>query len=153
MQANCTSRPSQWTWASQTLELQHDVVLKILHRSPKLALNLLHDMSARLRSSTEDAEELALLTVDERLIRQLYKLAEWSGTSVPGGTPDHRSGLSNGQRFKFAAFQGIPHENRKPWHVYCSSVGATVVVQQRGGPGTTLTAAARFAFSNPEVDP
>lgn len=70
------------TW---TLELAHDVLLECLRKSPTLALNLLQDLSARLRSSTVDAEELALLTVDERLTRQLHKLAEWSGVPVADG--------------------------------------------------------------------
>jgi CRP/FNR family cyclic AMP-dependent transcriptional regulator len=70
---------------TQTLELAHDVLLDCLRKSPTLALNLLQDLSARLRSSTVDAEELALLTVDERLTRQLHKLAEWSGVAVPDG--------------------------------------------------------------------
>jgi CRP/FNR family cyclic AMP-dependent transcriptional regulator len=70
---------------TQTLEIAHDVLLDCLRKSPVLALNLLQDLSARLRSSTVDAEELALLTVDERLTRQLHKLAEWSGVPVPDG--------------------------------------------------------------------
>jgi CRP/FNR family cyclic AMP-dependent transcriptional regulator len=70
---------------TQTLELQRDVLLGLLQQSPKLALNLLQALSARLRSSTEDAGELASLTVVERLERQLQKLAEWSGTPVPDG--------------------------------------------------------------------
>ena len=70
---------------THTLELAHDVLLDCLRKSPTLALNLLQDLSARLRSSTVDAEELALLTVDERLMRQLQKLAEWSGTPVSDG--------------------------------------------------------------------
>jgi CRP/FNR family transcriptional regulator/CRP/FNR family cyclic AMP-dependent transcriptional regulator len=70
---------------TQTLEIAHDVLLDCLRKSPVLALNLLQDLSARLRSSTVDAEELALLTVDERLTRQLHKLAEWSGVPVTDG--------------------------------------------------------------------
>jgi CRP/FNR family transcriptional regulator len=70
---------------TQTLELQRDVLLGLLQQSPKLALNLLQAMSARLRSSTEEAGELASLTVVERLARQLQKLAEWSGTPEPDG--------------------------------------------------------------------
>lgn len=70
---------------TKTLELAHDALLDCLRKSPALALNLLQDLSARLRSSTVDAEELALLTVDERLTRQLHKLAEWSGVSVADG--------------------------------------------------------------------
>lgn len=70
---------------TRTLEIAHEVVLSCLRASPTLALNLLQDLSARLRSSTVDAEELALLTVDERLTRQLHKMAEWSGVPVTDG--------------------------------------------------------------------
>lgn len=70
---------------TQTLELYHDTLLHCLQRSPALALNLLQALSSRLRSSTVEAEELASLTVIERLIRQLWKLAKWSGVPVPGG--------------------------------------------------------------------
>jgi CRP/FNR family cyclic AMP-dependent transcriptional regulator len=70
---------------TQTLELQHEVLLDCLRKSPTLALNMLQALSARLRSSTVEAEGLALLTVDERLARQLHKLAEWSGRPAPGG--------------------------------------------------------------------
>jgi CRP/FNR family cyclic AMP-dependent transcriptional regulator len=70
---------------TRTLEIAHEVLLTCLRKSPVLALNLLQALSARLRSSTVEAEGLALLTVDERLTRQLHKLAEWSGTPVTGG--------------------------------------------------------------------
>lgn len=70
---------------TQTLEVTHEALLDCLRKSPVLALNLLQSLSARLRSSTVDAEELALLTVDERLTRQLHKLAEWSGVPVKDG--------------------------------------------------------------------
>jgi CRP/FNR family transcriptional regulator len=68
-----------------TLELSHDTLLACLQESPTLGLNLLRALSARLRSSTVEAEELASLTVVGRLVRQLEKLAEWSGMPVPGG--------------------------------------------------------------------
>lgn len=70
---------------TQTLELQHRVLLRCLSESPALALNLLRVLSARLRLSTIESEEFASLTVVERLIRQLAKLAEWSGKPVAGG--------------------------------------------------------------------
>jgi CRP/FNR family transcriptional regulator len=70
---------------TQTLEISHDVLLRCLRKSPTLALNLLQDLSERLRSSTVEAQDLAMLTVDERLTRQLHKMAEWSGVPVPGG--------------------------------------------------------------------
>lgn len=71
--------------ATETLELQRDVLLYCLRNSPTLALSLLQNLSARLRYATEEAEGLASLTVAERLVRRLRKLAEWSGVPVPGG--------------------------------------------------------------------
>jgi CRP/FNR family cyclic AMP-dependent transcriptional regulator len=70
---------------SQTLELHRDALLRCLRRSPALALSLLRSMSTRLRHATGDAEGLASLTVAERLVQRLQRLAEWSGMSVAGG--------------------------------------------------------------------
>jgi CRP-like cAMP-binding protein len=70
----------------RTLELDQDVLLRCVQRSPRLALHLLSTLSRRLRLTTEDAEGLASLTVTERLLRQLRRLARHSGVSVEGGT-------------------------------------------------------------------
>jgi CRP/FNR family transcriptional regulator len=70
---------------THTLELHQDVLLRCLQRSPTLALSLLRAMSERLRYTVEEAEGLASLTVGERLMRRLRKLAEWSGAPVQGG--------------------------------------------------------------------
>jgi CRP/FNR family cyclic AMP-dependent transcriptional regulator len=70
---------------THTLELHQDTLLCSLQRSPGLALSLLRALSARLRYATEEAEELASLTVAERLMRRLGRLAEWTGVPVSGG--------------------------------------------------------------------
>jgi len=70
---------------TQTLELHRDVLLGCLRQSPPLALSLLRALSARLRYATEEAEGLASLTVPERLMRQLRRLAEWCGMPVSDG--------------------------------------------------------------------
>lgn len=70
---------------TQTLELQREALLRCLRKSSGLALSLLRALSARLRSTTEEAEGLASLTVPERLTRRLRQLAEWSGTPAPDG--------------------------------------------------------------------
>jgi len=70
---------------TQTLELDRDVLLGCLHRSPALALGLLRSLSARLRYANEEAEGLASLTVHERLMRRLRQLSGWCGTPTPGG--------------------------------------------------------------------
>ncbi len=71
--------------ATQTLELHRDALLYCLRNSPALALSLLRYLSARVRYATEEVEGLASLTVSERLMRRLRKLAEWSGMPVPDG--------------------------------------------------------------------
>lgn len=68
-----------------TLELHQNVLLHGLEHSPTLARSLLRALSARLRHMTEEAEGLASLTVSDRLIARLRRLAEWSGRPVPDG--------------------------------------------------------------------
>ncbi len=70
---------------TQTVELDEATLNRCLHRSPGLAMGLLRALSSRLRSTTEDAEGLVSLPVPERLLRQLRRLAVWSGQPVPGG--------------------------------------------------------------------
>ena len=70
---------------TETLELDQDTLLYCLRKWPVLALSMLRYMSARLRYATDAAEGLASLTVTERLIRRLQRLAEWSGVPMPGG--------------------------------------------------------------------
>jgi len=70
---------------THTLELDQEVMFRCLQRSPALALRLLQSMSARLRTTTKDAEGLASLPVTERLMRQLQRLAERSGRPVSDG--------------------------------------------------------------------
>ncbi len=69
-----------------TLELHQDVLLRGLQRSPNLALSLLRALSSRLRNTTEDAEKLVSLTVGERLLARLQRLADWAGRPTPDGT-------------------------------------------------------------------
>ncbi len=70
---------------TKTLMWHREALLHCLRESPALALGLLRFMSARLRYATEGAEELASLTVTERLLRRLERLAQWSGVPVTGG--------------------------------------------------------------------
>jgi len=64
---------------THTLALHRDVLIRSLQESPDLALQLLRALSARLRVATIGAEELASLTVPERLLRRLEQLADWAG--------------------------------------------------------------------------
>ncbi|MFP4345954.1 MAG: Crp/Fnr family transcriptional regulator [Anaerolineales bacterium] len=70
----------------KVLELHRETFLRCLLHSPTLALRLLRSLSARLRMTTEAAENLVSLTVAERLMLQLQRLAERSGRAVEGGT-------------------------------------------------------------------
>ncbi len=70
---------------TRTLEWRRDALLRCLQKSPELALSMLRSMSTRLRYATGDAEGLASLTVAERLLQRLRRLADWSGMAVPDG--------------------------------------------------------------------
>lgn len=70
---------------THTVELDEATLTRCLRRSPALAFGLLRALSSRLRSTTEDAERLVSLPVPERLLRQLRRLAAWSGRPAPGG--------------------------------------------------------------------
>ncbi len=72
--------------AVTVLELHRETFLRCLLHSPPLALRLLRSLSARLRVTTEAAENLVSMTVAERLMLQLERLAERSGRDVEGGT-------------------------------------------------------------------
>lgn len=71
---------------THTLELHRDVFIQYVRDHPSLALSLLSGLSERLRKVTTDAEELASLTVSERLMRRLQRLSEWAGAPTRGGT-------------------------------------------------------------------
>ncbi len=70
---------------THTLEIDQEAFFRILQRSPTLALHLLRAMSRRLRTTTEDAEGLASLPVPDRLMRQLRRLAQYSGAPTADG--------------------------------------------------------------------
>jgi len=70
---------------THTLELDQSAVTRCLRRSPTLALRLLRALSARLRSTNEDAEWMMSLSVAERLMRRLRQLAQCSGRRVADG--------------------------------------------------------------------
>ncbi len=70
---------------THTLELHQDVLLRALQRSPQLALSLLRALSTRLRNTTEEAEKLVSMTVADRLMARLRRLAEWAGRPVEDG--------------------------------------------------------------------
>ncbi|MBN1179625.1 MAG: Crp/Fnr family transcriptional regulator [Anaerolineae bacterium] len=71
---------------TETLKLHRNAFMRYVQEHPALALSLLRSLSDRLRLATADAEEMASLTVSERLVRRLRRLAEWSGKPVAGGT-------------------------------------------------------------------
>jgi CRP-like cAMP-binding protein len=59
-----------------TLLLGRDDLLRHVASYPKTALNLLGEMSRRLRRADEAIAELALCDVEERLIRRLVRMAQ-----------------------------------------------------------------------------
>ncbi|MBT8494349.1 MAG: Crp/Fnr family transcriptional regulator [Deltaproteobacteria bacterium] len=67
------------------LELSRDDLLLHLTSHPRTALNMLGQMSKRLRRADETITQLALCDVNERLIWQLVSLAKEDGTPAPEG--------------------------------------------------------------------
>ena len=67
------------------LALSREDVLRHLASNPQTALNLLGEMSRRLRKADETIAELALCDVQDRLIRRLIALAHEDGMELPEG--------------------------------------------------------------------
>jgi CRP/FNR family cyclic AMP-dependent transcriptional regulator len=67
------------------LALAREDLLRLLASHPQTALNLLGEMSRRLRKADETIAELALCDVQDRLIRRLVALAREDGTESPEG--------------------------------------------------------------------
>ncbi len=67
------------------LVLSRDDLLGHIARHPRTAMNLMGEMSARLRRADEAIAQLALCDVNERLVRQLVTLAEDEGREGPEG--------------------------------------------------------------------
>jgi len=71
---------------TRLLILHQDMLRHTLREHPDFAVNLLQTLSKRLRQSNEQAGQLASLTVEERVLRQIKKFAEWTGKRTPTGT-------------------------------------------------------------------
>jgi len=67
------------------LALDRTDMLRHLAAHPQTALNLLGEMSRRLRKADETIAELALCDVQDRLIRRLVALAREDGQELPEG--------------------------------------------------------------------
>jgi CRP/FNR family transcriptional regulator, cyclic AMP receptor protein len=67
------------------LALGRDDLLRHLAQVPQTAMNLLAEMSRRLRKADETIAELALCDVQDRLVRRLIALAKDDGTELPEG--------------------------------------------------------------------
>ncbi len=67
------------------LAISREDVLRHLASHPQTALNLLGEMSRRLRKADETIAELALCDVQDRLIRRLIALAREDGMDLPEG--------------------------------------------------------------------
>lgn len=70
---------------STTLLLSRDDLLRHVSAHPQTALNLLGEMSRRLRRADESIAELALCDVEERLIRHLIRMAREDATEQADG--------------------------------------------------------------------
>ena len=70
---------------AQLLVLSREDLLKHVQAHPRTALNLLGEMSRRLRRADQTIAQLALCDVNERLIHRLVGLARDEGTNSPEG--------------------------------------------------------------------
>ena len=68
-----------------TLALARDDLLRHMAAHPQTALNLLAEMSRRLRRADEAIAEMALCDVEGRLVRRLVGLARDDATELPEG--------------------------------------------------------------------
>jgi CRP/FNR family cyclic AMP-dependent transcriptional regulator len=67
------------------LVLSREDLLKHIASHPRTALNLLGEMSGRLRRADESIAQLALCDVNERLVRKLVSLSHEDGIDAPEG--------------------------------------------------------------------
>jgi CRP/FNR family transcriptional regulator, cyclic AMP receptor protein len=70
---------------STILVLSREDLLKNMAQHPQTAMNLLAEMSRRLRRADETIAELALCDVQDRLVRKLISLAREDGQELPEG--------------------------------------------------------------------
>ncbi|CAN5867866.1 Crp/Fnr family transcriptional regulator [soil metagenome] len=67
------------------LVLSREDLMKHMHAHPRTAVNLLGEMSRRLRRADETIAQLALCDVNERLIHRLIALGREEGATGPDG--------------------------------------------------------------------
>lgn len=91
----------------ELLVLDRREFLPFLQRTPEACVKLLEIVSRRLRRTTLLAEEAMLMGLEERLARQLLRLAEEFGRPVDGGV---RIDLRISQR-QLGAFLGVSRES------------------------------------------
>jgi CRP/FNR family cyclic AMP-dependent transcriptional regulator len=71
---------------TEMLMLTRGDLEQAIARSPRIAMNMLAGLAARLRQSTDSIETLSSLDVRGRVARKLLDLSERDGAPVPGGT-------------------------------------------------------------------
>lgn len=76
--------------ATTLLVLTREHLLGHLTKYPQTALNLLSQMTKRLRRADQSIAQLALCDVNERLVHQLCSLAREEGKQAPEGVLVHR---------------------------------------------------------------
>jgi len=70
---------------TEALVLQHRDLIAILGEHPAIAISLMRGLVARLRYTTEYAEDLAFLSVNGRVASKLLELMERHGVQVSAG--------------------------------------------------------------------
>lgn len=72
------------------LVLSREDLLRHMANYPQTALNMLSEMTKRLRRADDSIAQLALCDVNERLVHKLVSLAREEGTEAPEGILVHR---------------------------------------------------------------
>ncbi len=110
----------------QLLLLQRDDFVRFVETHPKVALKLLANLSRKLRHTTQQVEDLALLDVPARLARALLDLAGSRGK--PAGEGEARTFRAT--QSELAAMIGATRESANKWLAYYE--GQKLVRCQRG---------------------
>ncbi len=109
----------------QLLVLRRADFQSFLHRSPAASIALLAFLSRRLRVANDKIQDLALLTVRQRLAATLVDMALREGESVPGGVA-----LAGGVSHK--TLSGLLGTSRETVSRMCSELKDEGLIEQRG---------------------
>lgn len=110
----------------QLLVLRRSDFQTFLHRSPKAAVALLAFLSRRLRAANDKIQDLALLTVRQRLAATLVNMALRDGENLKDGGVALPSGVSH------KTLSGLLGTSRETVSRMCSELKDQGLIEQNG---------------------